>query len=94
MKENKKEKKISKGWMNKRVKVFVKNLAAHTVVYTGIITDADENFILINDRDGCNFWMNIKDVVQIKEEEINDKIIYDIDKEKWLEATNGKIQIS
>jgi hypothetical protein len=58
-----------KEWINKKCKVFVRNLSDKAIVYTGIVVSVDEGFINFIDRDNNKVTININDIVQIKEEE-------------------------
>jgi len=58
-------------WLNKKVKIFVGNLSNTPIVYTANVIAVGENFVTIVDKIGTHIDINIKNVIQIWEEEDN-----------------------
>ena len=57
-----------KEWINKRCKIFVRNLSEKPIVYTGTVIAVDNPFLTITDRDGRDVSINFMDIIQIKAE--------------------------
>jgi len=60
-------------WINKKCKIFIRNLANTAIVYTGTITSIDEEFITFIDRYNERLTINKKDVIIIKGAEEDDR---------------------
>jgi len=56
-------------WINKRCKIFVRNLADRPIIYTGTILAVNQPFITILDKDNKRVTVNIQDIIQIRGEE-------------------------
>lgn len=59
-------------WLNKRCKVFIRNLSDKPIVYTGEIISVSSNFITILDLRNENIKINVQDIILIREETEDD----------------------
>lgn len=59
-------------WLNKKCKVFIKNLSDEPIVYTGTLIDLSENFITILDKKNKCVKINVHDIILIRELEKNE----------------------
>ena len=58
-------------WINKKCKIFVRNLNDKPVIYTGTILSVEGNFVTISAKNFEKVTINMNDIIQIKEEEDN-----------------------
>ncbi len=55
-------------WIGQKVRIFIRNLNDKPIVYTATILSVEDGFITFTERNGEKICVNIKDIIQIKEE--------------------------